>query len=235
MTTSATVRRRRALVRLPAAILALVTAAVGPAAAQAFPDPTLPVLVPQFETLRCPPRRAPETGDAASLMAFEQRQRYRDLLGRYLARLPELPDAALLMPVDGVRVASVSDTYAAPRDGGRSHEGQDVFAARGTPVVSATSGLVYELSDRFRGGRSIMVLGPGARRYFYSHLEAYADGLREGQWVEPGTLLGYVGNDGNAATTPPHLHFGAYDFDVVSCRFRAFDPLPFLMDGPGRQ
>ncbi len=198
--------------------------------AQSLPDPSLPVLTPAWETLSCPVRTAPETGDAASLMAFEQRQRYRDVLGTYLARLPEQVDMALLMPVPSVRVAQIADTYAAARDGGRSHEGQDVFAPRGTPVVSATAGLVYEMSGRFRGGRSVMVLGPGARRYFYTHLEAYAEGLREGQWVEAGTLLGYVGNDGNAATTPPHLHFGVYDFDPTSCRFRAFDPLPLMVD-----
>ncbi len=208
----------------------VVLAAIGSAHAQALPDPSRPVLTPVWETLSCPVRTAPETGDAASLMAFEQRQRYRDVLGTYLARLPEQVDMALLMPVPSVRVAQIADTYAAARDGGRSHEGQDVFAPRGTPIVSATAGLVYEMSGRFRGGRSVMVLGPGARRYFYTHLEAYAEGLREGQWVEAGTLLGYVGNDGNAATTPPHLHFGAYDFDAASCRFRAFDPLPLMVD-----
>ena len=81
-----------------------------------------------------------------------------------------------------------------------------------------------------------MVLGPGGRRYFYSHLDAYAETLREGQWVGPGTLLGYVGNDGNAMSTPPHPHFGAYDrfgaydFDPTRWRFRTFDPLPLSVD-----
>ena len=200
------------------------------AAAQALPDPDRPVLTPVWASLQCPVRTAPETGDAAALRVFEERQRYRDVLGEYLARLPQQADLALLMPVPSVRVAQIADTYGAPRGGGRAHEGQDVFAPRGTPVVSATAGFVYEMSERFRGGRSVMVLGPGARRYFYSHLDAYAEGLREGAWVEPGTLLGYVGNDGNAATTPPHLHFGAYDFDPSTCRFRAFDPLPFMVD-----
>ena len=200
------------------------------AAAQALPDPDRPVLTPVWASLQCPVRTAPETGDAAALRVFEERQRYRDVLGEYLARLPQQADLALLMPVPSVRVAQIADTYGAPRGGGRAHEGQDVFAPRGTPVVSATAGFVYEMSGRFRGGRSVMVLGPGARRYFYSHLDAYAEGLREGAWVEPGTLLGYVGNDGNAATTPPHLHFGAYDFDPSTCRFRAFDPLPFMVD-----
>jgi peptidoglycan LD-endopeptidase LytH len=214
--------------RIALALVAL--AAFTSAHAQALPDPSRPLLTPAWEALSCPVRTAPETGDAASLMAFEQRQRYRDVLGSYLARLPDQADLALLMPVPSVRVAQIADTYAAARDGGRSHEGQDVFAPRGTPIVSATAGFVYEMSGRFRGGRSVMVLGPGARRYFYSHLDAYAEGLREGQWVEPGTLLGYVGNDGNAATTPPHLHFGVYDFDPATCRFRAFDPLPLMVD-----
>ena len=75
-----------------------------------------------------------------------------------------------------------------------------------------------------------MVLGPGGVRTFYTHLEAYADGLREGMAVTPETVLGYVGTAGNAAGTPPHLHFGAYAFDPESCRHRAFDPLPQLVD-----
>jgi peptidoglycan LD-endopeptidase LytH len=223
---------RAALVTAVAArALHLVLLASGSlAAAQVVPDAHVSVVTPAWESLQCPIRMPPEGGDAASLRAFDERQRYRDLLGAYLARVGSQADLALLIPVPAVPVARVADTYGAPRAGGRWHEGQDVFAPRGTPVVSATAGLVYELSDRFRGGRSVMVIGPGARRYFYSHLEGYAEGLREGQWLEPGQLLGYVGNDGNAATTPPHLHFGAYDLDPTSCRFRAFDPLPFLVD-----
>jgi murein DD-endopeptidase MepM/ murein hydrolase activator NlpD len=134
------------------------------------------------------------------------------------------------MPVDGVRVAQVADTWAAPRGGGRGHQGQDVFAPRGTPVRSATHGIVFEVSDRFTGGRGVMVLGPGGVRTFYTHFDAYADGVREGMAVTPDTVLGYVGTDGNAAGTPPHLHFGAYAFDPETCRHRAFDPLPMMVD-----
>lgn len=159
-----------------------------------------------------------------------QREEYRALLPVYLAHLPAEADEQLLMPVEGVRVSQVANTYAAPRDGGRSHQGQDIFAPRHTPIRSATTGIVYEISDRFTGGRGVMILGPGGVRYFYTHLEAYADGLREGMWVTPETVVGYVGNDGNAATTPTHLHFGAYSFDAITCRHRAFDPLPLLRD-----
>lgn len=75
-----------------------------------------------------------------------------------------------------------------------------------------------------------MLFGPGGVRSFYTHLDGYAEGLREGMWVAAGALLGYVGDDGNAAGTPPHLHFGVYAFDPDSCRIRAYDPLPLLVN-----
>ena len=98
------------------------------------------------------------------------------------------------------------------------------------PVVAATSGLVYEVSDRFRGGRSVMNLGPRQRRYVYSRLDASADTLSEGMWVGAVALLGFNGNDGSAATTPPHLPCGACAFGAARYRFVAYDPLPFKVD-----
>lgn len=208
------------------------------AIAQVSPDASIGVVRPELLTHTCPPRALPATAGALpttvltpeELAVRTQREEYRAILPVYLAHLPAEPDRQLLMPVDGVRVAQVANTYAAPRGGGRSHQGQDIFAPRHTPVRSATAGIVFEISDRFTGGRGVMILGPGGVRYFYTHLEAYAEGLREGMWVTPETVIGYVGNDGNAATTPPHLHFGAYAFDPETCRHRAFDPLPSLVD-----
>ena len=218
-------RRARALAA------ALAVASVGVAAlAQTLPDPDLPILDPAALALTCPERTWTTPPTAEELARAASRDVYRALLPEYLARLPAEPDAVLWMPVDGVRVAQVADTWGAPRGGGRAHEGQDVFAPRGTPVRSVSHGIVFEVSDRFTGGRGVMILGPGGVRYFYTHLEAYADGLREGMAVTPNTVLGYVGSDGNAAGTPPHLHFGAYTFDAESCRHRAFDPLPLLSD-----
>ena len=212
------------------AAAAFVAAAAGGAGAQVLPDAILPVLNPHALPLTCPARTWPEPPTAAQLRSAEVRAAYRALLPAYLARLPAEPDAEMWMPVDGVRVAQIADTWGAPRGAGRTHQGQDVFAPRGTPVRSATRGLVFEVSDRFTGGRGVMILGAGGVRYFYTHFEAYAEGLREGMAVTPDTVLGYVGADGNAAGTPPHLHFGAYAFDPVTCRHRAFDPLPWLAD-----
>ena len=222
---------RRAADRGRAVILvAALAAAIAVGSAQTLPDPHLEVLDPEALSLVCPERTWTASPTPQQLLRAASRDAYRALLPEYLARLPAEPDGVLWMPVDGVRVAQVADTWGAARGGGRAHEGQDVFAARGTPVRSATYGIVFEVSDRFTGGRGVMVLGAGGVRYFYTHLERYADGLREGMAVTPDTVLGYVGSDGNAAGTPPHLHFGAYAFDPETCRHRAFDPLPLLTD-----
>lgn len=72
------------------------------------------------------------------------------------------------------------------------------------------------------GGLTVSVFGPGARTYYYAHLDAYAPELAVGDRVAPGTVLGFAGNTGNAKTTPPHLHFGVYGAGG------AMNPLPLL-------
>jgi murein DD-endopeptidase MepM/ murein hydrolase activator NlpD len=211
-------------------VLIGLVASLGIAAAQRAPDADLPLLRPELLALTCPERTWAQPPTEAQRLTAAQRDVFRALLPEYLARLPAEPDDVLYMPVDGVTVTQVADTWGAPRGGGRTHQGQDVFAPRGTPIRSATHGIVFEISDRFTGGRGVMVLGAGGVRYFYTHFDAYAEGLREGMAVTPNTILGYVGTDGNAAGTPPHLHFGVYAFDPGTCRHRAFDPLPLMVD-----
>jgi peptidoglycan LD-endopeptidase LytH len=221
---------RRLRVFAVVAVSLALALAWGAGGAQTYPDDALPLLNPASLELVCPPRLWDAPPTEAQLRSAAERDAYRALLPAYLARLAIEPDPMLQMPVDGVRVAQVADTWGAPRGGGRVHQGQDIFALRGTAVRSATYGLVFEISDRFTGGRGVMVLGGGGVRYFYTHLEAFADDLREGMAVTPDSVLGFVGTDGNAAGTPPHLHFGAYAFDPTTCRHRAFDPLPWLVD-----
>ena len=134
------------------------------------------------------------------------------------------PDTVLVMPVEGVRVRQVADTWGAPRSGGRKHEGQDIFAERGTPIFSATDGYMLSAGEGGLGGKKIFVLGAGGRRYYYAHLDAFAEDLSAGDRVTTQTLLGFVGNTGNAATTPPHLHFGVYGSGG------ALNPLPLITE-----
>lgn len=138
------------------------------------------------------------------------------------------------MPVQGVRVRQVANTFGAPRSGGRKHEGQDIFAPKGTPIFSATQGIVLRKGNGELGGLYVMVMGAGGRRYYYAHLNAYAPGLEEGQIIDTQTLLGYVGNTGNARTTPPHLHFGVYGAMRLG-EPRVIDPLTLLEDRDWQQ
>ena len=166
----------------------------------------------------------PDTRTQMVARSFE-----RERLAAYHALLPAEPDTALRMPVAGVRVAHVANTWGAARDGGRFHEGQDIFAPVGTPVYAATSGYVYRIETRDRGGRVVWVAGAGGRRYYYAHLDDWAE-IEEGMPVTTDTVLGYVGNTGNAATTPPHLHFGIYSGSRRTCDRQVYDPLPLLVD-----
>ncbi|MEW5740621.1 MAG: M23 family metallopeptidase [Myxococcota bacterium] len=132
----------------------------------------------------------------------------------------------LTMPVRGLRPTDVRSTWHARRSGGRRHEGIDLFAARGTPVVSATRGVVWRVGNDSLGGRVVTVLGDGPALYYYAHLDDWTPGLHAGEEVAKGTPLGTVGNSGNARTTPPHLHFGVYRIGLW--RSKAVDPAPLL-------
>jgi murein DD-endopeptidase MepM/ murein hydrolase activator NlpD len=136
----------------------------------------------------------------------------------------EEPHSRIKMPVDDVTTRQVTDTWHAPRSGGRLHEGQDIFAPKGTKVLSATNGYVYKIGENNLGGQTVSVISSGGRVYYYAHLDAYAPGLEVGDRVTTKTVLGFVGTTGNAQGTPPHLHFGIYGFGG------AINPLPLITD-----
>lgn len=134
------------------------------------------------------------------------------------------PDKSLLVPVRTIRVKQIGNTWGAARSEDRLHEGQDIFAPRGTPIYSATEGYVVKIGENRLGGRTVSVIGAGGRIYYYAHLDSYASGLSVGDRVTTQTKIGYVGTSGNAQGTPPHLHFGIYT------RSGAINPLPLLTD-----
>jgi hypothetical protein len=101
------------------------------------------------------------------------------------------------------------DTFGACRGSGcsRRHEGNDIFAPTGTPLVATQDGVIDGLGYKELGGNSFHVESAGGLRYYYAHLDAYAPGIRNGVTVRRGQLVGFVGKTGNAVSTPPHLHF----------------------------
>ena len=140
--------------------------------------------------------------------------------------LSEQPPRTLPVPVKGVGMRAVRDTFGAPRPGDRAHQGVDIFAPRGTPVISTTRGLVARIGENSLGGTVVWVLGPGGDRHYYAHLNSVAN-IKTGQRVLPGDILGTVGTTGNARSAPPHLHYGIYRRGNG-----AINPFPLLMDKP---
>jgi murein DD-endopeptidase MepM/ murein hydrolase activator NlpD len=120
------------------------------------------------------------------------------------------PLNALQIPVLGVQQSQIADTWGAARSEGRSHEGVDIFAETGTPVFAAAPGYVVRAGENRLGGTIVFTLGPGGVRYYYAHLNKIAPDIEIGSPVDTQTIIGYVGNSGNAENTPPHLHFGIY-------------------------
>ncbi|WP_201546513.1 M23 family metallopeptidase [Psychrobacter immobilis] len=103
----------------------------------------------------------------------------------------------------------LTDTWGAARSQGRSHEGIDIFAKRGTPIQTTTQGIVSKVGENTLGGRVVFIIGPGGAGHYYAHLEDYAD-ISPNDWINTGDIIGYVGDSGNAKGTPPHVHYGIY-------------------------
>lgn len=116
----------------------------------------------------------------------------------------------LINPVSGASNRSIGSFYGANRDGGRrSHEGVDIFAPKGTPVVAPTDGYVNRVGTNKLGGKVVWMRdGSRGHSYYFAHLDEQL--VQSGTRVKQGDTLGLVGNTGNARSTPPHLHFGIY-------------------------
>jgi murein DD-endopeptidase MepM/ murein hydrolase activator NlpD len=119
-----------------------------------------------------------------------------------------LLERGILIPVAGVMVNQLHDTFDEGRDGGRVHRALDIMAARGTPVLSADSGRIVRIGANALGGNIIYATDPLSRIvYYYAHLDSYQPGLAQGAMVARGDTIGFVGTTGNAPKDTPHLHF----------------------------
>lgn len=146
--------------------------------------------------------------------------------GRFTLRFAAA--AALHFPVEGVGEERIYSFFGDPRDGGRRiHEGVDIFAPRGTPLLATSDAVVFRVGWRDRGG-NIVSLRDTTRdlMIYYAHLDEQL--VVEGQRVSAGDVIGTVGNTGNARTTPPHLHIGVYQGSWRN----AVDPWDYFVDPP---
>jgi murein DD-endopeptidase MepM/ murein hydrolase activator NlpD len=138
----------------------------------------------------------------------------------------------LIVPVRGLSAADISDTWGAARGEGRQHEGVDIMAPHGAPVLAAADGEIVRFWNSERGGVTVYQADEsGQLVYYYAHLSAYADNLKEGDRVRQGDVIGYVGATGNATT--PHLHFEIQRTPDARRWWngRAVNPYPYLTSG----
>ena len=160
--------------------------------------------VPTAANYLCGGRNGAVTDERDALRRYNNDEAYvEDVIAyaEYLARGLLIVGGSWLCPVAGP--TSFTDTWLAPRSGGRQHHGVDMFASHGTPVVAPVSGDVEHFDDAL-GGLSFRLWGDDGNYYFGTHLSRF--GAITGH-VEAGTIVGYVGSSGNAAGTGAHLHF----------------------------
>lgn len=161
---------------------------------------------------------------ATKTKAAAAKQRDTEFAERARALFAPLSGSALRMPVVGIRSSDLYDSWGNARDGGkRKHKGIDIFAPRNTPIVAVADGVISFIGDQPKGGHCIWLTTESGASFYYAHLERWAAGLFEGMEVRAGDLLGFVGNTGNAISTPPHLHFGINSNDEM------VNPYPLLV------
>jgi peptidoglycan LD-endopeptidase LytH len=168
-------------------------------------------------------------------------------------KAPELPhgvegqpegDAATLssravgLPIADLQRSDIHDTFAQARGGGeRRHEATDIMAPRGTRVIAVDTGIVAKLFTSIPGGLTVYQFDGSQRyAYYYAHLDRYAEGLREGQLLKKGDLVGYVGTTGNAGPNNPHLHFAIFELGPEKRWWegKPINPYPFLIKAVGK-
>ncbi len=139
----------------------------------------------------------------------------------------------LMVPVQGIKTAGLTDTYDQPRGKQRQHEALDIMAAKGTPVLAVADGKVEKLFSSKPGGTTLYQFDPSGRyAYYYAHLDRYADGIKEGMELKRGQLLGYVGVTGNSDPNAPHLHFAMFELTPEKQWWKGtpVNPYPLMAD-----
>ena len=145
-------------------------------------------------------------------------------LQQKITALGSTANASVLMPVlFGVGVKDISPNFGDPRSGGRTHEGEDIMAVKGTPIISPTPAVVLRIGTGETEGNYVYTANPGGETFIYMHLDRIGEGVISGLVLGQGSLIGYVGNTGNASGGPAHLHF-----EIHNNSGAPMDPFPRL-------
>ncbi|MDP2930561.1 MAG: peptidoglycan DD-metalloendopeptidase family protein [bacterium] len=206
-----------------AAVTLLFVLALSPAVAMAETISPLPDVTPSPDS-----RLHHDGSDVPASVRQEWVREYRQQtsdLQQKINALSGTASASVLMPVlFGVGIKYISPNFGDPRDGGaRLHEGEDIMAVKGTPIVSPTSAVVLRAGTGGSEGIYVYTANPGGETFVYMHLDRIGEGVVSGLVLGQGSLIGYVGNTGNASGGPAHLHFEIHDSSGTPV-----DPFPRL-------
>ena len=125
--------------------------------------------------------------------------------------IADLRKRDLRLPVSGLNPQSLTRSFADKRGSNRLHEAIDILAPRHTPVLAVEDGVLVKFFHSKAGGNTIYQFDPASRyAYYYAHLDRYAAGVKEGDRVKKGQVIGHVGTTGNAPPKTPHLHFAIF-------------------------
>ncbi len=122
-----------------------------------------------------------------------------------ISSYPPPPDTTFVFPVAGG--ASFTNDWGGTRSGDRVHQGIDLFAKEATPVVAEVNGVIFNVGWNDVGGWRYWIRDQWGNEYYHAHLSSFSPAAVEGSQVTAGTVLGFIGNTGDAKTTPPHMHY----------------------------
>jgi len=140
---------------------------------------------------------------------------------------PRLGGGPYVFPVLGS--SSFGDTWGAARTTVGWHHGVDIFAPRGAPIVAVADGVLFSVGWNAIGGRRLWLRDREGNYFYFAHLSAFAEVAADGARVLAGTVIGYVGDSGDAEGTPPHLHFEVHPVSLLSLGYDgAVNPFPYV-------
>jgi hypothetical protein len=140
---------------------------------------------------------------------------------------PKLTASRYVFPVYGQ--SSYTNTFGAPRADTGWHHGEDIFAPLGAPIVAVADGIVYSVGWNDIGGLRLWLQDVTGNEFYYAHLSAFSPLAVNGAQVRAGDVLGFIGNTGDAETTPYHLHFEIHPASLIYMGYDgAVAPYPYL-------
>ncbi|MGE5689228.1 MAG: choice-of-anchor P family protein [Pseudomonadota bacterium] len=141
---------------------------------------------------------------------------------------PKLTKGGYVFPVHGP--ASFVDTFGAGRAVVGWHHGEDIFAPMGAPILAVARGTLFSVGWNDIGGLRFWLRDDKGNEFYYAHLSAYSPLAVDGARVQPGDVIGFVGNSGDADTTPPHLHFEIHPVGLLGLGYDGvINPYRYLL------